>query len=105
MEEETLKLELKQIKEKLENLEKNHYTNLNDIKVLFGDYQRLKEMVIDIKNSIDRSVERQSLRLDQVTEDFKALIETKKDIRIYLFMPMLVAIISGVVIGLFFKFL
>jgi uncharacterized protein YaaN involved in tellurite resistance len=76
-----------------------------DIQSLFADYHKLRETVLDIRSTVERASDRTSSRLDKLTEDIKAFVETKKENKNYFILPLMAAVISGVIVGLVVFFL
>jgi len=88
------------LKEYKSNTDKSIDKLILDIQALFGNYHSLRETVLDIRNTVERSSDRTSTRLDKLTEDIKTFVESKKDSKNFFILPVLSAIISGSVVGI-----
>jgi chromosome segregation ATPase len=76
-----------------------------DIQSLFSDYHKLRETVLDIRSTVERASDRTSSRLDKLTDDIKAFVEAKKENKNFFVLPLMAAIVSGVIVGLVVFFL
>jgi DNA repair exonuclease SbcCD ATPase subunit len=72
-----------------------------DIQSLFADYHKLRETVLDIRSTVERASDKTSTRLDKLTEDIKAFVEAKKENKNYFLLPLMAALLSGLVVGIF----
>jgi hypothetical protein len=103
-----MKVEIENVKEVLDKLnsdmeDNRKYINQEiekiktDFRSLMVEHYRIRESVLEIKNSVERSIDLTAIRMDNLQKTLNEFIEDRKSHNKSLFYPMIVAILMGVI--------